>query len=206
LAATVAAVLSLNMGGAGLGSAHAVVTTLCKAPQETCEVANRVASGTILAMSSTQVNFLNTISNVSCTSSAFKAVTEGVTGEPLPAKISTANAPTYGGCKTASGTNCTVTAVNAPYNVKIAWVFANSGTFTVESGGAGAPGVDVKCGLIIDCRFRGTVAYTMKGGNPASIEVTGAALEAEGLVCPKEVAYGAAYGVDSPKPLYVAHT
>jgi hypothetical protein len=202
---TAIAAFSVSAGGVGLAGAQAADTTLCGVAQETCEPVNRKASGTTLEMSTTQVTFLNTVSTVTCTSSSFKAVTEAVTGEPLPAKISTANAPVYGGCKTAGGTECKVTSVNTPYNVQIKWTSANNGTFKLTNSGVGVPGVDVKCGLLIDCRFTAEVQYTLEGGKPAKVKVVGAPFNVVGMTCPAKAELAVLYTVNTPSPLYVAH-
>jgi hypothetical protein len=205
-AVAVVCLSSMGAGGVGLESAQAV-TTLCGVAQETCEAMNRKQNMTLLEMSSTQVSFLNTVINVTCTSGAFKAETEAEVGTPLPAKISAANAPLFGGCTTEKGKECMVTSVNAPYKAQIEWSAANNGTFKMVNGGSGIPAIDLKCGLLLNCRLNVEIEYTMEGGNPAKIKVAGAVLtRISGPLCPTETQLVVVYTVNAPNPVYVAHT
>ena len=204
-AATIACLFSMSTGGVGLASAQAAATTLCSVAQETCALGNRKEAGTLLEMSSTQVTFVNTVSNVTCGGGSFKAATQAVQGEPLAASISAANAPVFVNCTREGGQACSATSVNTPYNAEIEWTAANNGTFKMTNGGSGAAALDLKCGILIKCRYNVEVQYTMEGGNPAEIKIAGAVLERISGLCPTETQLVVTYTVNAPNPVYVAH-
>lgn len=197
------AAMTLCICGFSAVQAFALPTTLCKSAQEKCLIGNRYGPTKIEA-STTQITFTNTISNITCTKGSFTTETEVESGEPLTAKIP--KEPLYENCTTASKQTCTIKAVNLEYKADIAWTMANQATLTLKNGGAGVPGVEVTCGLLIVCRFSKETPYEFKGGNPAKLEVTGLQLTTAGPTCPAKVELTTTYTVNSPNPVYPAHT
>lgn len=196
-------VLSVCIAAFGAASASAVPTILCTLPQETCLVGNRLGP-TKIETSTTQAIFTNSITNVTCMKSSYITETENESAGPLLANIPTA--PLFETCTTAKGAPCTVTAANHPYKAQISWQKNNESLLTVKNGGAGVPGVDVTCGLLINCRFKAETVYEFNGGKPAKIQVTGSKMTGEGPVCPSTILFSGTYTVNSPSPVYPAHT
>jgi hypothetical protein len=161
--------------------------------------------------SGTTATLTSALVNVHCTSSTVQGSTSntGTTGSPVEGTIT---ALSFSGCKTTSGTACTVTTIgiNTTTEMPIAQVTATGGgnglmTVTPDTGDEN-PGAHVTCGFFINCTFQvSDIELDIDGGNPALSTAIAEPLEREGGICPEEAFWDATYEVTTPKPLFVVH-
>lgn len=129
----------------GATSASAITSleevVLCKTLTDPCPEGGFFTAGTVLHGTATNPELLGT-PNILCE----KSTVLGETTDPLYAhgKITALG---WSGCKTSSGTACTVTTTNLPHLV-LGELQANHEKYEnlVTSGGTGDPGATVKCG------------------------------------------------------------
>jgi hypothetical protein len=185
----------LVTGGGGAASA----TQLCKTTDcsEVYEAGQALEASLVEATTST---FETVGGTIVCAESAAKGETTAKSGEPLPAKISSL---TFGGCGLGEA-NCTVTAVNLPYNASFKETGEGNGTMTISSGGSGNPGVQAACELGITCTATAEqLQFAVTGGNPAIASIEKATLQLNGVGCPPTAQWTSKYAFAVPQPMRV---
>jgi hypothetical protein len=186
----------------GAASASAANTTLCNSALSPCPAANQYAANTVLnatlktgtnAVLSTSGGLMNP--TVTCTNSTVALKNTAVTGNPLPASV-TSLAFNNGGTPPAACTSvnptstCTVTVNSLPYSGSVNLTTAGNGTLTVNN-----PNVTVACSGLPTCTYSASsVAGTVTGGNPAVVAFNSVALTvAGGFGCPTGATWTATY-------------
>lgn len=143
-------------------------------------------SGGSFTATATNPVFTTTVTNVTCEKSSMTLKAEGNTQEPIVGEITALSFS--GKCKTASGTECTVTTTNAPHPFSLSWAFLS---ITDVTGIA----ADVKCGFLINCTFS-SQAMTL-GVSPwaggTEFEAASETLTRSGGFCPQDAALDASY-------------
>jgi len=148
--------------------------------------------------SGTSSTLTSSITNVTCTESRFRAAVLAVGPIRIPIVEFTTDK-----CHTTSGTPCTVTPVNIPWEGTGSGS-GGSGTLTVESGGSGSPGDKVVCGFVINCTFTTSSAtLSVTGGNPAIAKANEITVARSGGLCPAAASWDAEYEVTQPNPLFI---
>ena len=193
---------------AGVGSAMAAETTLCKSNAENpyCYSTYQYAGGTAVEASSSSVTFDFEGANhsVTCTGSTIAGKTKFATGEPLELSISSWSLT---GCtmKVIYNLKCTVTPVSgSPYSATLSKTSGLNGTLAVTGAGW-----NFKCGGgSINCTYQPTSSLEVTGGAPAKITAKvplNRAHESGETGCFEdgELTMNAVYGF-SPTPAYVA--
>ena len=196
------------MASLGAGSALAVETALCKSGTDKpyCKSENLYPAKTALKASSSKVtvNFPFAVPiKVECSESTLEGETSAAAGKPMPLAIS---AWTLGGCKTSSGTGCTVTAVeSAPYSGSLSWGTSWNGTLTIGDGGKGNPGWYFSCKKAMDCTITFAPVLDATGGSPATIVATNESLsnKSGGLCPPASSTFSGTYSVSSPNIAFI---
>ena len=187
--AVVAAIASMAFLGASSASANQS-TTLCKINQLPCASGNQWPKGTKLAGTSVGTALLlSSLVTVHCNGTASGEITSAALANPLSGTL----VPSFTGCKTSGGTNCTVTTSSG--TLLLLKTGPNVGVATVHNVLA-----RVQCGVFIDCSYTSKgvqlQAKSLSGATPARLHANGVELENEGgFLCPDESFWDALYDV-----------
>ena len=187
--AVLAAVAAMAFVGASSASANQS-TTLCKINQLPCASTNQWPTGTGLVGTSVGTALLlSDIVTVHCNSTASGKITSAALAKPLVGTL----VPSFTGCKTGSGTNCTVTTSSG--TMLLLKTGPGVGTATVHNVLA-----RVQCGFFIDCSYVSDgvelEALSLSGAHPALLHANGVELQNEGgFLCPDESFWDALYTV-----------
>ncbi len=204
-------------------------SVLCKAKESPCKEANVYPKGTKLKgllakgrKAELTLNIAGVPTTMRCQESAVEAETEAEKGEPqLPISLQEI---VYTGC-TWEGTACEVNTIQLPFRSYQSFDKEHQGDGSLEmfeaKVGSGQPGVVVHCKTAtvkIECIYKSAEAgqggalgevskYSVKGGNPATLEANGIPLKAvpggAQTTCPgTEPKWSVAWLLETPKPLY----
>src|ERR1044072_765057 len=189
------------MASAGVGTALAIDTTLCKTSTDSpyCKEGDSYPAGTTLqAATPGKFKIVNEVINVRC-KSTLEGKTSAKAGTPLALGISawTLSECTFG---------CKVSFVTLPTSGSLSWSNGTEGTLALRVG-ASQPQLNVNCFGIMNCTWN-FPDMTFKGGNPGQLVVpeTKLVLVKGDENCPKEAKFESStstFTVNSPNPAYV---
>jgi hypothetical protein len=183
---------------AGVGTASATFTTLCKVEILVCNNAElQYPANTNIAASveeGTKISVNIGITKFTCSKGTFKATTLEQTEMPLPALVT---GLTVEGCN-----ECTVTLLKkGELDIELIDipVLTKNGTLTLKNTEIG-----VNCLGVIECFYAPGDVGVLTGGNPATIDLSGTLVKLPGsnFACGKATVSGS-LTVTSPKPVWV---
>jgi hypothetical protein len=184
-----------------IGAATASATEFCSTNTSPC-TGTKYGTGTKLSgvLTTGKVATLtNSLTNVTCKKATMGGVLTSSGGPGLTPINGEVSSVTWSECATASGTACTVKALNLPW--KLTGEKTGETTFKVTV--SGTPGVTLECGSFINCTFTQTsLELSGVNGSPARVTATAVGLKTSGFLCPSTASYDAEYDITSPKPLY----
>jgi hypothetical protein len=183
---------------AGISSAFANETVLCKTSASTCPVAERYSSGTSLKASSSSLVFETGMGDIECAEPTLEGKSTAASGEPLPVEVT---AWTLKGPCVNYEEKCEVESENLPISASIAWSGGSNGTMTGSEVGWHA-----ECESGLDCTYSVKPMFTVEKGSPAHLTMAAQTGSESGPWCglsgPAKIP-ATSYTVSSPKPLYV---
>lgn len=179
----------------GVSSAAATSTALCTVHTEPCPAGN-IYTGHVEGLA-THVEILDDVENIICTHSVFLGNALGL-ANPLVIHLELLD---FSGCKNTNGFTCTITTVTLGLLLLL--------RDELNEGELQEHGTEfrVACTDFFKCIFGGLPTLDAKGGKPAKITASAAALgiiKSEGFItCPKTATLHGVYDIILPSPLLI---
>ncbi|MGN6276907.1 MAG: hypothetical protein ACTHNP_13405 [Solirubrobacterales bacterium] len=187
MAVAVTAVLALGVGAAS-------ATRLCK---EEGNARKECPAGQVW-LAETPLKFVQQgkslfkigLANVECTGSTWTGETIGAGGG--------AGVVVPGGVENAAWEcNCPTAAINTPWGVKFSGAGNRDGTMTYQVA------VEFNCAGVV-CKYKGEPKTSVKGGKPASFEISAELAKSEGgFACANPAIWTATYEIAEPFPMFI---
>jgi hypothetical protein len=183
------------------------VAKFCKANEENCSMKNTYPAHTLINAETEPQKpllLLTKLFSMTC-NSTLSMQTLAESGTPLLGKATSLGLNDCVVVGSSPQQECTMTAVNLPYNVEF---YAHNGGAVISSGGTGDPGITMVCGEIMNCTVTSASLKLGTGTNTQgrlAFTSTRSALAYHGSKCPVGDTLSATWVTSSPTSGYFTH-